>query len=420
MRKLLTWLCVLLLPLLGLGGGIWLTPDTKPLWEKQFEYCINVLGFVDEGKTLLAAESCLDGKQFFFRMDVETGKERFRYPLIWQNLQASEVRITEAVLSDDGQHVVFPARELDSLFKQLVVYDWKDRKVARWLRTPTRDEIAKVQLKHGILTAITSKQCLQWKNWKTDSNYTQTDYQNGSYLTVISHDSQMAISAVPLQSRNNTTTKSFTMLNITEFAGPKTHEKMLHDIIVTRLLDISTEGMTLVDMNINMFTVYPFYTLRKYQFDRNWNPVQVGSNVDLNMNGPFTVGDGLIVFLETDSYWRWKLNGWMGDKLSKALRLNTPRKMLSVHDRTSLKRILHLALPAESVHHRAGQWNVKSNVGQSGMALWSAHRIEYWQLNSFTRYFPILGLFLGSMLSLLLMARRYRRPRILSAATIVC
>jgi hypothetical protein len=56
MWKLLRWLLLPILPILGLFAGWKMQPEQKPVWTYQAEYVVKPLGYVNNNSTLLVAE----------------------------------------------------------------------------------------------------------------------------------------------------------------------------------------------------------------------------------------------------------------------------------------------------------------------------------------------------------------------------
>lgn len=169
MWKLLRWLLLVILPILGLFAGWKLQPVQKPVWTYQAEYVVKPLGYVNNDSTLLIAEVTSQGKQSLFGLEPETGVEQFRIPITRELLDASAVQIREAALSDDERYVVFPASHYDqkkSKQTQVILFDWKAGKVEKRFWLERYVEI--VLLKNNTLVTRDPLQATVWKLNKSD------------------------------------------------------------------------------------------------------------------------------------------------------------------------------------------------------------------------------------------------------------
>ncbi|MBL8825215.1 MAG: hypothetical protein JNJ77_21690 [Planctomycetia bacterium] len=168
MWKLLRWILLVILPMLGLFAGWKLLPVQKPVWTYQAEYVVKPLGYVNNDSTLLVAEVTSQGKQSLFGLEPETGVEQFRIPITRELLDASAAQIRECVLSDNERYVVFPASHYDekkSKEKQVILFDWKAGKVEK--RFWVERMVDNVFLKNNTLVARDYQQITVWKLDKT-------------------------------------------------------------------------------------------------------------------------------------------------------------------------------------------------------------------------------------------------------------
>lgn len=149
MKRVLAWLLVPLLPLVGLIHGIWLMPENKPHWEVSFQdnMAVKGLGFVDGGKTLLCVETKLEpGRQTISNnafgvigLDAQTGEQLFRTPFTDELLKGEGVHYANASLTADGQGILLNRRVVvdppQDTYDEMVVYDWKTQQITKRYRT---------------------------------------------------------------------------------------------------------------------------------------------------------------------------------------------------------------------------------------------------------------------------------------------
>ena len=136
MRKLfagffltLRWLLVLLLPVLGLVGGLWLMPEAKPKWEVTNESSANCVGAIRvNGNDYLVIETGLavdEAKQtvghHVIGLDWVTGKIQFKRTIPWLASKRMELLpdTTYAVFWDKYPWYSYPLKT-----EEVKLYDW--------------------------------------------------------------------------------------------------------------------------------------------------------------------------------------------------------------------------------------------------------------------------------------------------------
>lgn len=410
MRKLLFWLFVLMLPLLWLGTGMWLVPGAKPLWQKQFEYCSKVLGYVDEGKTLLAAEVTRDGQQFLMGIDPVTGNEQFRQPLTREHLQAKANQIREAALSDDGQYVVFPAEELNSDDTQIMLYDWKHNEVVKRFRVASQEFVNTVVLKQGILTALTNKHVMQWKPDSPDNVVAVTTRMPNQTGLMISDDSSMLMQG----SIDNQSGGFVTSLKITDLINRQVTRTRQIPSQVLLIPQFDRERISTLEIIPSPTALPPSYIVRQYQFDQDHQLQATGRERRLDVFGWLRGSTDAVVIIESvdQQYWRWTLTKILGKATIQRIPfLSSKACQAHVYDRATMEKLHVLRFPEAYQSYNGRPFRIELNRQHPGLAIWTERKIDYWQLQSATRFLPLLGLLTGSLFSLLLIVRRYHVTR---------
>lgn len=406
MRRVLFWICVLVLPLAGLFGGMWLVPAAKPLWQKEFEYCINVLGFVDEGKSLLVVEVSREGQQVLIGFDPETGNEQFRQPLTREHLQAKANQIREAALSDDGQYVVFPAEMLNSHESQIMLYDWKRNEVATRFRTATEDFVDMVVLKQGILTACTNKHVMQWKADSPETVVEVTTRLPNQTGGILSDDSSVLVQA----SINNQSGPSVTNLKIIDLINKQHIVRQLSTPLIW-IHRTDREAIATIEMNPATSTSPASYVVRRYQFDEDRQLQPTKHERPLGVVGWLRASNDAVVIVESVNmqYWRWALTKLLGTAICQRIPFFSSNAcQVHVYDRATMVK-LHVLTLSEAYQNYTGKpFRVQLNRHNPGLAFWTERKIDYWQLQSLSRFLPLFGLLSGSLFSLVLLICRYR------------
>jgi hypothetical protein len=416
MRKVLSWLLILLLPVAGLFGGMWLVPTAKPLWQREFGYCISVLGFVEEGKTLLVAEESREGQQVLMGIDPRTGDEQFRQPLTGEQLQAKANQIREAALSDDGQYVVFPAEELNSYDLLIMLYDWKRNEVVKRFRVATEEFVHTVALKQGILTAITNKSVMQWKLDAPESVVEVTAFSNQTN-GMVSNDSSLLLKV----SIDNQPGGFVTSLKIKDLINKQVTSTRQFPTQILLIPQFDRERITTIEIVPSTMALPPSYIVRQYQFDQERQLQPTGQDRRLGVIGWLRGNKDAVVIVDSVNLqsWRWLLTKIVGKDITQVIPfLSSKTCQVHVYDRVTMEKLHVLNLP-EAYKGRGFRFELHRQ--DAGLALWTERKIDYWQLQPPTRFLPLLGLLISSLLSLLLVIRRYRvtRHRLAKASTLM-
>lgn len=139
MIRILSWLLVALLPLVGFWVGSRLTPELKPVWEVSFGLKTMVyLGLVDEGRTVLMMERSSwvledDSLEALVGINTADGKETFRSPLPDELRNKLGITTLLCHLSADGNTVLL----IDRNKKEVLLFDRKKQQVVqRYAREP--------------------------------------------------------------------------------------------------------------------------------------------------------------------------------------------------------------------------------------------------------------------------------------------
>jgi hypothetical protein len=293
---------------------MWLVPTAKPLWQREFGYCISVLGFVEEGKTLLVAEESREGQQVLMGIDPRTGDEQFRQPLTGEQLQAKANQIREAALSDDGQYVVFPAEELNSYDLLIMLYDWKRNEVVKRFRVATEEFVHTVALKQGILTAITNKSVMQWKLDAPESVVEVTAFSNQTN-GMVSNDSSLLLKV----SIDNQPGGFVTSLKIKDLINKQVTSTRQFPTQILLIPQFDRERITTIEIVPSTMALPPSYIVRQYQFDQERQLQPTGQDRRLGVIGWLRGNKDAVVIVDSVNLqsWRWLLTKIPGKDITQ-------------------------------------------------------------------------------------------------------
>ncbi|MFT3878640.1 MAG: hypothetical protein QM703_03150 [Gemmatales bacterium] len=161
MLKFLAWLLVPLLPLVGFVSAALMRETDHSLWRMNFQpnQAVSVLGYADQGQTLLLAERPYDEKKLragnFFEavigLNMKTGQQLYRTPL--PSLASSEDGYIAMSLSEDGGTLVLSKLQRKGSHGP-EVFDWKHNKIIKTYEDKNHGAFNEVQLHCGIMSAI--------------------------------------------------------------------------------------------------------------------------------------------------------------------------------------------------------------------------------------------------------------------------
>jgi hypothetical protein len=421
MRKVLFWMCVLLLPVVGLFGAMWLVPAAKPLWHRSLASPCKVLGMVEDGRTLLVVQTNKSGELLVIGLDTANGKERFTQVLTYQKLQARPSAgdgnnyLPEPVLSDDGKLIALPAAIDTNYDHVIVLYDWQTEKVVQRIELPTGRSVYHLSLNQGRLLGLGVGRLVDWKMNEPISSIDFKMLNTKIHrLEGISRDGNIVygVSSVP---EGAPTTTALRFYNIAE-------QRALPDIpglmYKRKVLDIPTSETVLV---LDILPVLPFsHTVQTYRLQGDEYVHVAELDYPLKANGFAILEKDYVAISELRrfNHSRQRAIEWLGLTIATYFDWVWPQHNVHIYDRKTMKYLLTHS--ADNLSTRSTPQHFLLVPEHSALVLTYQEFMDYWQINPITRYLPLLGLLTGSLLSLLLVIRRYRRARKLSAAIPVC
>lgn len=413
MWKLLRWLLLVIVPILGLFAGLKLQPVQKPVWTYQAEYVVKPLGYVNNDSTLLVAEVTSQGKQSLFGLEPETGLEQFRIPITRELIDASAVQIREAVLSDDERYVVFPASHYDERIKQkqVLLFDWKAGKVEKrfWLERMVEN----VLLKNNTLVVRDSLHAIVWKLDKADDPILFKWQRIHELHFNVSPNASIAYrSCVKLSGKNNAQ-----LVNHLELYDIQKEEHLPEIEGYFYDLEWSPDGQSFTALRSD-FTIPAMNKLSVQYFVRAENEFhQVPEKeVILALSGTMylhpQIVDKHLRLVHYDSKFdprRLWLKEKLGTTLAKVVDKCWPEiDSLLLYDRkTNQHRGTISSLDTARIF---GLQYAFSLPEKHGLVIGNERYFDYWNYNPISNWYPLFGFLAGMLLSALLiwMSRRRR------------
>ncbi len=419
MRKVLFWMCVLLLPVIGLFGGMGLVPAAKPLWHRSLASPCKVLGMVEDGRTLLIVQTNKSGELLLIGLDTANGNERFTQVLTFQKLKARasanawQDYLPELVLSDDGKLIALPAAIDQSYDHVIVLYDWQAEKVVHRIEMPNGKRVPQLSLDRGQLSGFGIGFLLDWK----------LDEPLGSLEIKMLDDENMRADGI-CRDANIVYGRSYSSL-----AGSKilrfydiSKQRNLPAIPVPmrsyiEVLDIHRESVFVLNTRPAKPVSHTLQTFR-LQGDQYVHALEMDQTLPANGFPVWEKDYVAISEVRRFNHSRLRFIEWFGIQMLPYMNWLWPEHNLHIYDRKTMKHVLTHSAVSLSTSSTPRQFLLVPE--RSALVLTYNDVLECWQINSFTRYLPLLGLLIGSLFSLLLIVCRYRRARKLSAATVVC
>lgn len=408
MVKLVGWLLVPLLPLMWLVGGTWLMPTSNILWEHQFDsdVAINGLGFIDDGKVLLLSKigrgptgKGIDTKlRGLIGLNTHNGEQVFEKPLL-QELLDVYIDSDSARLSTDGTTILLnyclPGDSGQSTFSHLLIYDWRKQEIIKRYRTPTDNYHLDKPISRGSTLAVMSKHAvyrlLLWHG--EDKDPLVLPISEREFTFGLSEDGEMAHACM-----TETIPYLLVLIDVKKGGKVQTIDGVFREV------RWSVDHQSFIALKYDPTTQQNvFWSYRRvkdsYVADQNCGAA-VANPCQSLANRPYIT---LTTFGLFDP-WRSRLTGWLGTR-GKFItdRLWPEGPLVQLHD-VQTGRLIHQFHYPLQIHgepfphpgipfpHPDGQY----------MALCNWGIVLYWDLVPFSRWYPLIGLAIGILLSTLL------------------
>lgn len=414
-------MCVLLLPVIGLVGGMWLVPAAKPLWHRSLASPCKVLGIVEDGRTLLIVQTNKSGELLLIGLDAANGKERFTQVLTYQKLQSrpsagyGNNRLPEPVLSNDGKLIALPA-SIDNTYDHVIVlYDWQAEKVVQRIELPTGRSVYQLSLCQGRLHGLGVGILADFELAEPQSSLVTKKLGSEQFRADGINQDASIVYWFTLNPAGGPTSTTLHFYDIAK-------QQALPVITIPakcrmNVLDVPTPDTVLV---LNTKTALPInHTVQTYRLQGDQYVHAPEMDHALQANG-FTVWEkdyAAISELRRFNRSRTRFFEYFGPSITTFFDGVWAQHNLHFYDRKTMKHLLTHS--ADSLTNYTPQ-NFLLVPEHSALVLTYHDFLNYWHINSISRYLPLLGLLLGSLLSLLLIIRRYRvtRHRLAKASTL--
>jgi hypothetical protein len=162
MFRLLLWLLCIVAPFVGLVAGNKLVPEHRALWQKTFQHRFKLLGYVEEGQTLLMIDYSHTKDGFLVGLESRTGEEKFREPMSESLLGAQAYYHETSRLSRDGKYILMNATRLNDPKRYVLCYDWRAKQVKYCFSLASQTMFEKLQLAGDYLYTFTGRTLVQW------------------------------------------------------------------------------------------------------------------------------------------------------------------------------------------------------------------------------------------------------------------
>jgi hypothetical protein len=411
MRRVLFTACLVLLPIVGLGTGIWLTPIAMPLWKKEFRNLGYPLGFAGSEQTLLVAEVDIEGKHFLAGIHPVTGNELFRHSLAPKHLQARLDRLDVVALSDNGQYVLIPVGILDEE-RFILLYDWREHRVVERFRVPLLCGYCfQLTMKGNMLVISTDKGVYRWDKGNAEvAAFVKTTVTGNVRHYFVFIDPAKVISGHYHFYAGSRQTNVVT----TDLANKTESVERIPSMNVEIILPSDSAGIHTLEWEVRSRMEPAYYVVRTYGYNQVGSLKRVGQDRELGAAGSCTINaDNLFIINKVMHHpWRWKLRQQLGERFSAWFPfLSSEDESLHVYDIHAMKKLYQLTFPDGYLPSFGGTARFLVNRSHPGVAVYTPSKLDYWQLQPISRYFPMLGLLAGASVSVAIYIRALQRRR---------
>lgn len=406
MRKILFWFLVLILPLIGLVTGICFAPGHDLLWQYTSEDA-NLLGFVDEGRTVLFLEKRSSQGLDLAGIDTTSGREAYRIPLTTEHMHPQTVWLYMTTLSSDGKHVVLLSKHLtDSRRQQVVLYSVQSRSVIHRFDMEPDDVVFEIAMSGNTIAAycsegkillqdVTDPARKQWIPW-LKGHLHGLSLDGTMHYEISSADQQIAGHLHCYDIRQQ--------LTLTEIP--------LHCLLLNWISATHFESMT-EDVHGNLLVssyVRAGNTFRLDPAKERMIKASYGWNAIFRKIMPGFILAGYTNENHPVRTWLHSWNILPLSRLTEAVWPSTYR--IDLLNRTSLQ--VDHRLETENGALGFLSQHVRCCAVSHGLASTIGNSIGYWQFLPFSRFIPLIGLTMGCLVSMILLVRHFRKSKISS------
>jgi hypothetical protein len=402
MRKMFSILVLLLLPLLGLGAGLWLVPEAKPLWEKQTTQTFHPVGLVNDDKTFLVLETFSEWEHNLLGFDATTGAEQLRQELKLEPLQIFSSSFNQTVLSQDGHYIVFCAQSANGQYV-FVLYDWKQQHIAERFQLPEHiGYFNRVSYEQGCLLVSTNTGVYRWTRERPASPVCVVQMNPNILNQVVVKLNNEIMVSYESHIEQDSTVYNLIICDLARKGQAKYKLPVVLQVMDYQDGIIACILPDIVAGNPNGLRV------SKYRINENGGVDQLETNPLLDIHSLGSTSHDAVFTYMAISLWKRYLIERFGEWSDWLPFLRTTTYTLEVYDRRTMKPLHRVALPIDEKRIPAFSHQFELNRRQSTLLYSEWQTIQCWQLNTFSRYFPLLGLLAGTLCSLALIIRRLR------------
>jgi hypothetical protein len=396
----LYWLVMLLVPVLGLTLGTWLTPAPQILWEKMANgKTLRVLGYADNGNILLRlladrdqSDSSILRNMVVEGLDPRTGETRFTHPAP-PELMCSWSREGFPQLVDDGVAILFMLHQDTDNPNRLVVYDWRKQQVLRRYQTTAYHLLQRVTYRKGTLAAYvsgkgadpTKEYLLYWHGNAVEP----VEQEQAAFYASISEDGQrIAIHAT-----------ADWQLNIIDAPSQKLIQKVAGDHVGIHWMNGHQEYLAVTQTRNRSGSTF---AQRFVQKNGQYVPESALLTVlptpgELKFSPPYLLARTNTRF----ELWRKDLHDYVGDSFNSLIHLWWPEGSIrQMHDLRTGELLYRAIFPDAFSRIR----NLADPL-QPALVFYDEENMTVWQYPTRGQYYPWIGLGLGLSCSMMLLYR---------------
>jgi hypothetical protein len=395
MIKFFAWLLIPMLPIIGLIGGIWLMPEAKPRWKTRFDHEVTSLGYAEQGRFFLVAESGNDIIKSLIAVNIETGKveQRAKTP---DDLEPDRKTQYRQVRLCDDSHLVFLIPDRYSIpdprngdDESLVVFDWLNQRIVQRYQASSSEHGA---LNRPILKGTT-----------VVAHGGRGNTLNFVIWNVAGKDPVQVISCAPKYSSYEIGLSETGLLANVMIKEPDNNRLLLIDIkkqaIVQTIPGTFQEVHWAPDdrsfITIELDQKQTHLVGRKYILGEKGFAAEPQDTLPLDFNSdPPFLDRPFITFSHrtVDNAWRKKLATILGPRFQFLLdRVWPAGQIIQLHDKQD-GRLLHRFVNTEPDSWI--KWPFPNQSG-TGLIFTDGKSVAYWDIYPMCRWYPAVGLVIG-------------------------
>lgn len=423
MRKLLAgflltlrWLLVPLIPVLGLLIGMWMKPEAKPKWEYRIAQYDRCSGIVEDNEATYLVIKCQHSSSMVQKterivtLDVKSGKvlstQDVRYGFYGSKMELIPATTLALIWSDV------------SFNPTLIVYDWKrDIELDRFIDLNRLEHVKHPIYQNGTLAVTEEHEGLGWKRivcWMPDKDEPTLIYEwQDRSIFFISHVDCFELSPDGrwglLLHKKETASASGALENCLQILDTETGrsiQSMQHEIECVRWHPDSGSFLALQKEATAVARFWQRYVWNEGQFIPSGRRFPAGNGLFLRQTpSPFVV---LANFNEIDPT-RWRVSQLFGDFGKNLVERWWPAAcVFHAYKTSSLELLGSISFPSITVLNMRHICTFPDPTGD-GLILHDNNKLSYWEFHPSSRWYPWIGLGLGTLLAGLLAWVNLRR-----------